>query len=153
VDKSALEIEHAQHEIDVATISQRRAENALQAIEHQLELHQIRAQITGFVDLVVTQPGEWVKAGQSIFRVLRTDRLYAEGFLPAERARADLNGREVTVVVEDNTGHAESFPGIIRYVRPQIDVNSAEVRVRAEIEDPDRRLRAGTTAVMRVSNP
>ena len=43
--------------------------------------------------------GEWVQAGESVVRVLRLDRLRAEGFVP-QAARRVAVGRPVTVQVD-----------------------------------------------------
>ena len=102
----------------------------------------IEAPVDGVVTKVYRHAGEWVKPGDPVFRLVRIDRLRAEGFLEAKYATKDLTGAPVRLVVEQGGRQAE-FPGKIVFVSPEIDPVNGQARVWAEIENEEMRLRAG----------
>ena len=106
--------------------------------------------IAGVVVDVLHRPGEWVKPGDKVFRIVRTDRLRAEGFVKASDVLQDLRGAKVTVVpyLDDKPG--PSFDGEIVFVSPEIDPVNGQVRVWADVENPKGKLRPGLRARMTI---
>jgi macrolide-specific efflux system membrane fusion protein len=142
VERATLEIEQAQLDQDLAQTAGELKENDVQLAEHSVVQRQVSAPLAGFVAEIHRQQGEWVQPGETILRILRLDRLRAEGLVDARDVRGDLNGRPVTLTVEQGQGPAE-FAGKIVFVSPEIDPVSGQVRVWAEIENPDLQLRPG----------
>lgn len=148
VEKGRLEIEQAEHEARIAALTRQVKENEQQAAEQKLKQHKIAAPLAGLVVQVHRRRGEWVKPGEVVVRILRLDRLRAEGFLKTEHFSDQLQGRPVGLVVDLPGAPAAKFPGKIVFVDPEIDPVNAQVRVWAEVENRQLRLRPGMRASM-----
>ncbi len=86
--------------------------------------------------------GEWVQPGQTVLRMLRLDRLRAEGLVVPSQIGDNLAGRKATLTVEID-GKPVEFAGAITYVSPEIDPVNGQVRFWAEIDNPQLKLRPG----------
>ncbi len=141
VEKLQLERKQAERELDLLRYDLQLKENALAEAELQLELHAVRAPFAGVVALVRARAGEWVQPGTPTLRLVAVDRLRAEGFAPAGQATDALTGATVRFALEGAEG--ADFTGRLAYVSPEIDPVTRQVRVWAEIDNADRRLRPG----------
>src|SRR5438876_950872 len=103
----------------------------------QLERRTILAPLRGMIVEVLRRRGEWVQPGDTVVRIVRLDRLKAEGFLPAKHASLDLVGSKVRLKVVGADNKATEFPGHIVFVNPEIDPLNSQVRVWAEVENLD----------------
>lgn len=147
VEKLTLERQQAVHELELARFDQQLAQNQLKAAQLRLNQHQIDAPFAGTVVLLRGRIGEWVEEGTPVLRLVATDKLRAEGFLPAELATADLVGRRVLLRVESQSQPVE---GILRFVSPELDVVTRQVRVWAEIPNAEGALRSGEQGSMEI---
>ena len=146
VEKLELERKQAEHDIALENFELRLKENALDAAKLELELHAVKAPFAGVVALVRGRPGEWVQPGAPVLRLVAIDKLRAEGFAPAAAANEKLLGAKVKFVVSDERDSAsKSAPveGVLRFISPEIDPVSRQVRVWAEIENKGLQLRPG----------
>jgi macrolide-specific efflux system membrane fusion protein len=99
---------------------------------------------------VYVRRGEWVEPGQEALRIVNVDRLKAEGFIPAARATADLTGKSVTLEVDGAV--SDTVPsGTIVFVSPEVDPITGQVRLWAEIDNRDGRLRPGQPVRMAIT--
>jgi macrolide-specific efflux system membrane fusion protein len=142
VERATLEIEQAQLDQELAETASALKENDVQFAEHAIAQRRVTAPLGGFVAEIHRRQGEWVQPGQPIVRILRLDRLRAEGLVDARGVRGDLNGRPVKLRVEQG-GETAEFDGRIVFVSPEIDPVSGQVRVWAEIDNRQLRLRPG----------
>jgi len=145
VNKHELEIEQAMLQFDLARLDAKLKENAVRMVKLQLERRMIRAPIDGIVAQVYRRGGEWVEPGGQIVHLLRIDRLRAEGFFEVSRLDGDLVGREVILATDLPSSPGETFPGTVVYVSREVDPVNGQVRVWAEIENADLKLRPGLT--------
>jgi macrolide-specific efflux system membrane fusion protein len=143
VQKNTLEIEEAQLELDVAKTASALRENDVAIAEFAIAQRRITAPLAGFVAELLRQRGEWVQPGQPILRLLRLDRLRAEGLVSAQAAGSDLNGRAVKLSVDVDGSGSKQFDGKIVFVSPEIDPVNGQVRVWAEIDNSGLQLRPG----------
>jgi len=150
VEKGRLEVEQAEHELRIAGFTQQVKENEYRAAQEKVRQHKITAPLAGLVVQVARHPGEWVKPGEVVVRVLRLDRLRAEGFLKTEHWSENLQGRPVRLAVDLPNAPGMEFPGKVVFVDPEIDPVNAQVRVWAEVENRDLRLRPGMRARMTI---
>jgi multidrug efflux pump subunit AcrA (membrane-fusion protein) len=147
IEKLELERRQAEHELELARFDLELKTNAVEAARLGLELYSVRAPFSGIVALVRERVGEWVQPGDAVLRLVAIDRLRAEGFIDADHAEG-LVGRAVrlTLTTADNDKHAEEsfvFEARIGFVSPEVDPVTRQVRVWAEIENADGRLRPG----------
>ncbi len=146
VEKLELERKQAEHDIALERFELRLKENALDAAKLELELHAVKAPFAGVVALVRGRPGEWMQPGTPVLRLVAIDKLRAEGFAPAAAANGKLLGAKVQFVVADEPGAgsaAAPVEGVLRFISPEIDPVSRQVRVWAEIENKGLQLRPG----------
>jgi macrolide-specific efflux system membrane fusion protein len=141
-DKTRLEIEQAELEHELAQTTVALKQNDLDTARHAIDQRQILAPLAGFVAQVLKQPGEWVEPGEPIIRILRLDRLKAEGLVSADAFDGSLVGRPVIFAVNIGAKRSEYF-GTITFVSPEIDPVNGQVRFWAEIENDDLKLRPG----------
>jgi RND family efflux transporter MFP subunit len=149
VDRSSLEIEQAQLELELAQAARELKEVDVQSAEHDIQKRKIMAPLAGFVVEVNRHRGEWVEPGQTILRILRLDRLRAEGLVNAQAVTGDLLGRRAKLSVTLD-GTPQEFVGKIVFVSPEIDPVNGQVRVWAEIDNPQLTLRPGLHGSMTI---
>lgn len=142
VERGELEVNQAEHEQRIAQNKSRLSENELLAAERQLEQHRIVAPLAGIVVQVDRCGGEWVEPGQTVCRILRMNRLRAEGFLPANVLPVLQVGQPVRLVVGTGTERRE-FAGTLKFISPEINPVDGRVRMWAEIDNPALELRPG----------
>ena len=143
VQKTTLEIEQAQLELGLAKTLQEVKENDLEIAEHSIQQRRMTAALAGFVVQVNRRRGEWVQPGQTILRILRLDRLRAEGLVSAQDVSGELNGSSVKLTVQLGDQSSAEFAGKIVFVSPEIDPVNGQVRVWAEIDNSGLQLRPG----------
>ncbi len=148
-EKASLEIEQAQLEFELAQTTRSLKENDVQMAEHGIAQRRVTAPLAGFVAQVHRHQGEWVQPGQTILRMLRLDRLRAEGLVSAQAVSSELNGRPVRLTVKQGDQAAE-YDGRIVFVSPEIDPVNGQVRVWAEIDNTDLKLRPGLHGSMTI---
>jgi macrolide-specific efflux system membrane fusion protein len=150
-ERGELEVEQAKFEFEAAQWVLRSRENQLRLAESNVEQHTINAPIAGIVVQVHHRRGEWVEAGDKFARILRTDRLRAEGLLQGDDLPADAAGSSVTLRVSANGQPHREYTGTLVFVSPEINPVDGRVRVWAEIENHDGLLKSGTPASMTIS--
>lgn len=152
VQKNRLEAEQAAHEQAIATLEMKAQENDLTASRAEITRRRIVAPFNGVIVQVYLRKGEWAEPGQKALRIVNTDRLKAEGFIRAEDATANVAGKSVALLIEPG-GKREAFTGKIVFVSPEVDPITGQVRIWAEIDNRDGRLRPGQQPRMIVGGP
>lgn len=143
VEKLTLERQQAEHELALERFNVQLKKNALASAQLRLEQHELRAPFAGTVVLVRGRVGEWIEVGAPVLRLVAVDRLRAEGFLPVEQASDQLVGSQVRFVAADDPQPGNQIAGKLRFVSPEMDPITRQVRVWAELNNTDRRLRPG----------
>jgi multidrug efflux pump subunit AcrA (membrane-fusion protein) len=153
VDRLKLLADKAQLEIEQAELNLKQAQLSLQVKQHDLdraslalERRRLSAPFPGMVVQWKKHRGEWVEPGTPIMRLIRLDRLRAEAFLQAESSSPNLVGRTVRFAMTGQEGPASEYEGELVFVSPEIDPVNGQVRIWAEIENKDGKLRPGHTA-------
>ena len=142
VEKLQLEKQQAEHDLLLDEFTLQLKENALEAAKLTLERHRLRAPFAGTIALVRGRVGEWVETGQPVLRLVAVDRLRAEGFLSAHLASSELVGKSVTFT--SSVGEKKvSASGTLRFISPEMDPVTRQVRVWAELDNSGASLRPG----------
>ncbi len=146
VEKLELERRQAEHDLEIDRYELQLKENALETAKLDLELHGVRAPFTGVVALVRGRAGEWVEPGAPVLRLVAVDRLRAEGFSPASIVASAPVGSRVKFAIS-REGEAPPFAGAIegtlKFISPEIDPVTSQVRIWAEIDNTAGQLRPG----------
>lgn len=146
-EKAELEIEQATEEASTSQLEASLKRNAQEIAALAVQRRKVVAPISGMVVQVLTKNGEWVRPGDTVLRLLKLDRLRAEGLVNASRLQElDLKGRPVTLVVNPGTKQERKFQGKISFISPEINPVNNQTRVWAEIENPELKLKPGMRA-------
>lgn len=150
VAEANFHLRDARQNREITDLQEKLAQKTLAFADYQLERHRIIAPLPGMVVELYARRGDWVKPGDKLARIIRIDRLRAEGFVDVQHASADLVGRVATVIV-DVPGKPESrYQGRIVFVSPEADPVNRQTRVWAEIENDGRELKPGLRARMTI---
>lgn len=153
-DRTGFEIERAKLNLQVERLNADREESAVKAAEHEIALRRITSPIDGEVVTVIRQTGEWVAAGDPVFRVIRMDRLRVEGIVSSRNYNpGELMDRAVTVELELARGRKVPLSGRVVHISPIVKAGS-KYRIRAEVanqrEQSQWLLRPGSTVSMAI---
>lgn len=129
--KAKLQIEQAQLERSLAGLAAQAKQVEVNAADHAIGRRRIKSPIAGIVLDVFKHQGEWMKPGDVLAHVIRTDVVQVEGYVEKPRERGIVVGAPVKVLLSGADGKPEEFAGRITYVRPKEE--SGEYRVYAEV--------------------
>lgn len=150
VQRTSLEQDEARQKQEVAKLRELVKQREWEiAVEH-VQRHTIEAPLTGMVAKRYRHRGEWVQPGDKVFRIVRLDRLRAEGFVDAASVRSTLAGRPATLTVDLPGQPQMRFSGTVTFVDPEIDPVNRQVRVWVEVDNPRLQLQPGMRAEMSV---
>jgi macrolide-specific efflux system membrane fusion protein len=149
-DGAMLEVQQAEHNLAVGQITAQLKENELQLAINRLKRRQLLAPISGVVVQIKRHRGEWVQPGESVVRLVRIDRLRAEGFLSAREALEGLAGCNVTLSLDLPGKPGAKFPGKIAFVSPEVNPVNGQARFWAEVENVGLALKPGLHASLTI---
>ena len=138
-----------EQEQQVAQANLELAKSELAEARLQLERRRLKAPFAATVVAVSRQPGEWVEPGSVVLRLIQLDRLRVEGFVSADQATVIQAGHRVRIVFPGSIG--KPVAGEITFVSPEVEPVNQQVRIWAEFDNPERRIRPGLVASMEVS--
>ena len=151
VEKTDLSIEQSDRDLNEAALTKSLKEQAVDVAKKQLDDHQITAPITGMVVQVSRQVGEWLTQGDPVVRIIRLDRLRVEAFVDGARFGANLVGCPVTLTTQLPPGDVVGkFEGKITFVSPEVQPVNGQVRIWADVENPQLTLRPGTRGTLTI---
>ncbi|HND55413.1 MAG TPA: efflux RND transporter periplasmic adaptor subunit [Pirellulaceae bacterium] len=150
--QARLRAEKARHELEVARLTQLQRSTDLELATLALQRRRVVAPFDGIVVETYRHRGEWVEPGEKIMRIIRLDRVRAEGFADADSdsVTANLVGRQATLVVEPPGRPALRFTGKVVFVSPEIDPVNRQTRVAAEFENRELRLQPGMRGTLTI---
>jgi len=156
-EKGQLEIEQAKHQMADLELECRLREHDLAAAQLKWDRRKLLAPFPGTIAEWRKQRGEWVAQGAPVARLIRLDRLRAEGFLNAAalpRLSVGLAAEFERATNNDELkASPERYAGTITFLSPEIDPINQQVRFWAEIENPDLQLRPGQSGTLRITLP
>lgn len=117
------------------------AEAALNLANATIDKTRITAPFSGELGLRQVSIGEYLTPGQAIFTLARIDLLNVDFTLPQTELAVVKPGTKVTVRTDAYPG--ETFTGAVLAIDPNLDAAARAVSVRAEIANPDGRLKPG----------
>lgn len=134
----------SQQEYDDSHAAARTAEANFALLEARLQETQILAPFDGMVSERLISPGAYVKAGDTLVRLVDLNPIKAS-FSVSERYLTDLKlGQKVSIRVASLRERV--FTGEVYFVDPQVDVLTRTIKVKAKIDNTDGALRPGLFA-------
>jgi multidrug efflux pump subunit AcrA (membrane-fusion protein) len=140
------EREQEQH---VARTSLEVAHNELALARLQLDRRRLIAPFSATIVAIERQPSEWVEPGTSVIRLIQLDQLRVEGFVGADEATQIIAGQKVVITFAGD--QLPAIDGLVTFISPEIDAVNQQVRVWAEFENSNHRVRPGLVASMKVT--
>lgn len=152
VERADLAIRQAYETQSTSKLQMKLTQNDVDQAKRVLDRHLIRSSLTGIVDQVNRQKGEWVKPGDSVFRILQLDKLRCEGFVNASLLEGNMTGRsvQITVYLDEEQKKKKTLTGRLVFVGSEINSIKGDVRVRAEFANPKLIIRPGMNAEMEI---
>ena len=108
----------------------------------------LRAPFAGVVGLREVSVGEFVNVGQDLVTLVRLDPIEVDFSVPENALEQLHNGQKVSITVDAFPG--DVFGGQVVAIDPVIDPDSRSARLRAQIANPDGRLRPGQFAQLQL---
>jgi multidrug resistance efflux pump len=137
-EKGKLETLKAQLEFDVAGLTAKAKEAAVESADDDIQRRQVRSRMDAMVIKVHRHEGEWVNPGDTILRTVRMDKVWVEGQLKfAEVSQMQVVDRPVTVTMPLTGNRTVEFTGKIVFVAPELKLGS--YRVVAEVDNREER--------------
>lgn len=127
---------------ETAALELSRLEKQRAIAETRLQRRHFRAPFSGMIVEKLHTEGEWVEAGEPVLRLIQLDVLSVEGFTGTKPAASGLRGRTVVVDMGDADSVVQ-IQGKIVFVSPESDPINSQIRIRAEIPNPDQKLLPG----------
>lgn len=143
VEKTRLEIEQARHNFEIAKLSEQLDRLKVEQRELDLGQHTIRSPVSGMVVALNFRAGEWVRVSDPVARVVRIDRLRVEDYVPVELGIAGLDHARVVFRPDLPALQGSEFEGRIVFAHPEVNPVKSQMRIWAEIDNRDLRLRPG----------
>ncbi|MEY3457325.1 MAG: hypothetical protein RL215_482 [Planctomycetota bacterium] len=155
-----LQLMEAKADREAELIQLQNLQTTLEIARARFDRRQLLAPFDGVVVEQFKQPGEWCEAGEAVLRVLQLNPLHLEGFAPADAATRLRPGQKINaeLVVETRGKPPAAEPvlpkqkleGRLIFVSPEVDALNRQVRVRAEVDNPELRVRPGENLLMHV---
>ncbi|TWU54576.1 Multidrug resistance protein MdtE precursor [Rubripirellula tenax] len=130
----ALEQSKADQHIADLNLQLGRRQSELATLE--TERHRVVSPLDGVVAEVFQRAGDWVTEGEPIARVIRLDRLRAEGFASFDQLSELRKKPRVDLIIEIGNGEQVERTGTVVFVSPEIDPVNNEVKFWIEFDNP-----------------
>ena len=152
-ERLKLAIGDAESQHEVTRLTRNRYAAALKLAEARLSRHAITTPIDGTVVEVLPHRGEWVQPGQTIARVIRTDKLYAEGFVDNAESGSSLVGASAKIVFRGSGTTPIEAATTVNFSSPEVDRANRQFKIRAEFDNRDGKFKPGMSVRMRIAVP
>lgn len=141
----------AQSVLDASVAELEQARTALDLANVQLDKLSIRAPFAATAGFRSVSLGAYVNAGTPLVHLEKTDRLKVAFSVPELEIGRLALGDKVAFAADALPG--EAFTATISAIDPSLDVNGRALKVRANLDNTDGKLRPGLLARVTVSGP
>ncbi|XZE32856.1 efflux RND transporter periplasmic adaptor subunit [Pirellulaceae bacterium SH501] len=149
-------LERAKQDHELAILTSQLASSSLQAAELELDRCRIRTPIAGSVVEIIARPGEWVKQGSPVARVIQLKKLRAEAVVTREQAASLSPGAPIKILLpegmseEPGADRSKEFTATIVFISPEVDRNDDRKRIVAEVDNTRMILAPGMRVALRL---
>jgi multidrug efflux pump subunit AcrA (membrane-fusion protein) len=141
-EKATLDIEQAREDQELARITMGVKQTEVEDAKAVLEQRMVVAPWSGMVVQVHSRVGDWLQTGDKVARLVRLDRLRIEAFLqPSDLAQVQVDSPVQFAVTLGK--QVVDFDGSVVFVSPEVDPVNGQIRIWAEIDNPNLSLRPG----------
>jgi len=134
----------AKEDVGVAKAKVEKAMVNLKVSEKNLKDTRVYSPITGIVNSRMVSPGEHIKNGIKLFKIVQNDPLKLSFSIPETFAGEVKIGQNLVATV--NVFPGEKFTGKVYFISPESDPSTRSLKVKARIGNRDNRLKQGFSA-------
>jgi RND family efflux transporter MFP subunit len=138
-----------QSTVDAAVAARDSAAAAVQRSRAVIAQKTITAPFAGRIGLRLVDIGQYVAAGANLTTLQRLDPIFVDFSAPEGALAALAVGQETTISVDAQPGR--SFTGKVSAIDARVSADSRNVSVRAQFDNPDRKLLPGMFAEVTVT--
>lgn len=109
----------------------------------------VRAPFSGRIGIRVVSNGQYLNAGTPIVSLQALNPIYLDFSVPQKNLDLIRTGQKITAMTDAYPN--EHFSGIVTVINPEVDTNTLNVKVRAEVKNPKHRLLPGMYASVSIS--
>jgi membrane fusion protein, multidrug efflux system len=131
---------------DAATLRSAKAQVAEQ--QALVDKKQVRAPFAGQIGIRAVDVGQYLAAGTKIVTLQQLDPIFVDFSLPQQSLSQIRVGQKMSLVSDAFPN--QTFSGEVSALEPQVDTDTRNVRIRATLKNPERRLLPGMYASVRV---
>jgi membrane fusion protein (multidrug efflux system) len=125
------EFDRAQANLDAARAEVDRLEAEIELVQERIEDTTIHAPFTGMISESHVDPGEYLRVGQALATLYRTDILEMDFSLPERFFGRVRPGQEVAVRVA--AYEEREFSGVVDFVSPSVEEATRDFRIKSRI--------------------
>ena len=133
----------AQIERDLAKIR-------LDMAQAELDDTELRSPIDGTVVEILKEPGEMIRRGEEVFRIVSTDIVFVQLYIQADTAAQLKEGMSIPVQFPSSE-KLTGVEGMVDFIDPTIDPNSGFQKIRIKVKNPDNQIRSGQRCRVTIS--
>ncbi len=138
-------------ELDRAETDFRATQSAADGQRAKLAQKQIRAPFSGQLGIRQVDVGQYLQAGETMVTLQQLDPVYIDFTLPEKDVLLVDVGQSVKVTLDGQNDRV--FEGVVSAIEPQVDVQTRNFKVRANVANADRSLRPGQFARAEIALP
>ena len=141
LDQSEIELIRSQREQELARLRLSVARGALDEAKREVQLRKILSPINGKIESLTRHLGEWVKPGDSMFHIVSTSKVRAEGFATLSslgismKKLKNLTNAQVELFIDIENAESKPHKGKIIFVSSLVDPVNGQLRVGAEFDN------------------
>ncbi len=141
----------AKEQHDIAELNRLIKAVTLEVNSERLTRHTIRAPFDGYVVELISKEGEWLAEGAAVLRLIDLQRIRLEAFVDGQLYDEALNGCPVTFLAQvPSRAQAIAFQGKVVFTNPMVQPINGQVRIWAEVENPEFLLRPGVLGTLTI---
>jgi membrane fusion protein (multidrug efflux system) len=149
-DKQQFEFKAiSQQALDIDKANLMQADAAVAEQQAMVNKKYIHALFSGRVGLRQVSVGQYLNAGTPVVSLQALDPIFLDFSVPQQNISMIRHGQKVTATSDAYPG--EQFTGRIVVINPEVDTATLNVKVRAELKNPHRRLLPGMYATVDIS--
>lgn len=151
IGKAEFESQSAVNQIRQNQLSVALKEQEVALGKYEIDLRRVTSPLSGVVVEVMRHKGEWVEPGDKVVRIVRIDRLRAEGLIAADQIQGERQGKSAYVATEVGGRAERRFPGKIVFVSPEVNPINGLVHVSVDFDNKENATRPGMKAKIIIS--
>ncbi len=149
-DKQQFEFKAvSQQTLDIDKANLMQADAAVEEQQAMVNKKYIHALFSGRVGLRQVSVGQYLNAGTPVVSLQALDPIFLDFSVPQQNISMIHHGQKVTATSDAYPG--KQFTGRIVVINPEVDTTTLNVKVRAELENPQHRLLPGMYATVDIS--